>query len=446
MAPGCHGYAAVLLRVYGRLRSDGVGHTIELSVDVSKAGSGLLVSRGREVLIESALSGVHRCLRINDGLLIVSRRASHGGSGRRGRGSPRLGGQRRDVNRQSSTGQSAYLVLPGVAALRVTVTGQTGDIVRVVGVEGTAIETVGRGSVTRRMEAGDIRGTTGDRIELLRAVDAGELAVLGDMNADTHHVVLGEHVLIVAGGVLPLIKEGVSSLHRVLAGAIGPPLIAEVLAMVVGDVLTGVGGVATIKLASTEVLVIGIVIKVVRVGHVLAPRARICSHGIGDDQLGQPRVRTVGIHLLNDEGFDDTRLGSVVNLRPVHPVEATIGRRGRRDGRAISRVGLGRRLPSSIKGRLGIGQSRTEFGFTRRIGSGGRGISSSCSGVAGEQGVVFSGDSPLSTRQRVAECVLRRARPLGQRGDNDEGCRDCRGGENHRGMGASELERHWLPA
>ena len=257
------------------------------------------------------------------------------------------------------------------------------------------------------MEAGDIRRPTGDCVELLGAVNAGELTVLGDMNTNTHDVVLSEHVLIVAGGVLPLVEQGVSSLHRVLGGTVGSPLVSEVLAVVVGNILTGVGRVAAIELARTEVLVIGVMIEVVRVGHVLAPRARIRGHGIGDDQFGESRVRTVGIHLLNDEGFDDTRLRSVINLRPVHPVEATISRCGRRDRSITSRgTGLSRCLLSSIEGCLSVCQSRAELSFTRRIGGGSGGISSGRSGVAGEQGVVFSGDAPLSPGQGVAERIL----------------------------------------
>ena len=148
-------------------------------------------------------------------------------------------------------------------------------------------------------------------------------------------------------------------------------------------------------------------IEVVRVGHVLAPRACIRGHGIGDDQFGQSRVRTVGIHLLNDEGFNDTRLRRVINLRPVHPVEATISRCGRRDRSMTSRgTRLSRCLLSSIKGRLSVCQSRTKLGFTRRIGGRSGGISSGRSSVAGEQGVVFSGDAPLSPGQRVAERIL----------------------------------------
>ena len=297
------------------------------------------------------------------------------------------------------------------------------------------------------MEAGDVRRATGDRVELLRAVDAGELAMLSDVHTHAHHVVLSEHVLVVARGVLPLIEEGVRSLHRILSGAVGAPLVPEVLAVVVGNVLARVGRVPTVKLARTEVLVVGVMAEVVRVGHVLAPRTRIRRHGVRNDQLGQAGIRTVGVHLLNDERFNDASLGGIINLRPVNPVEAMVSR-GRRSGSSVTgrRGGLERSLLSGLEDRLSVSQSCTKLSLTRRIGGRNRGVARGCSGVAGKQRVIFRGNATFRTGQRVAECILGRRRPLSEGRDNNKGCRDRRGGENHRGVGASELERHWLPA
>ena len=297
------------------------------------------------------------------------------------------------------------------------------------------------------MEAGDVGRAAGDRVELLRAVDAGELAVLGDVHAHTHDIVLSEHVLVVTRGVLPLIEECVRSLHRVLGGAVGTPLVTEILTVVVGNVLARVGRITTIKLARTEVLVVGVMIEVVRVGHMLAPRTRIRGHSVGNNQLRQTSIRAVSVHLLNDECFNDARLGGIVDLRPVNPVEAAIGR-GRRCGSGIASRGSGleRRLLSGLEGSLSISQSCTKLSLTRRIGGRNRGVARSCSGIAGEQRVIFCSDATFRTGQRVAECVLGRRRPLSEGRDHNEGCRNCRGGKNHRGMGASELERHWLPA
>ena len=297
------------------------------------------------------------------------------------------------------------------------------------------------------MEAGDVGRAAGDRVELLRAIDAGELAVLGDVHAHAHDIVLSEHVLVVTRGVLPLIEECVRSLHRVLGGAVGTPLVTEILTVVVGNVLARVRRITTIKLARTEVLVVGVMIEVVRVGHMLAPRARIRGHSVRNNQLRQASIRTVSIHLLNDERFNDARLGGIVDLRPVNPVEAAIGR-GRRCGSGITSRGSGleRRLLSGLKSRLSISQSCTKLSLARRIGGGNRGVACRCSSVAGKQRVIFRGNTAFRTGQRVAERILGRRRPLSEGGDNNEGCCYCRGGENHRGMGASELERHWLPA
>ena len=163
----------------------------------------------------------------------------------------------------------------------------------------------------------------------------------------------------------------------------------------------------TVELARTEVLIVGVMIEIVRVGHMLAPRARIRGHSVRNNQLRQASVRTVSIHLLNDERFNDARLGGIVDLRPVNPVEAAIGR-GRRCGSGIASRGSGleRRLLSGLEGRLSISQSCTKLSLARRIGGGNRGAACRCSSVAGKQRVIFRGNAAFRTGQRVAERIL----------------------------------------
>ena len=238
------------------------------------------------------------------------------GSGSRGRGSGRTGlsGKLVHIDRQGDTREGANLVLPGVRTLRVARAGQSGHVVRIVGIEGCAVETVGRGRVARRMEARDRGRTAGDRVELLGTIHAGTLAVPSDVHTHTNNIVLGEHVLVVPRGVLPLIEEGVSGLHGVLGRAVGPPLIAVVFEVVVGNIFACVARFASIERHAVPVLEDRIMVKVVGVGHMLAPPTRVGGQRVRNDQLRQARVGPVGVHLLNDKGLNDLSLGVIVNL------------------------------------------------------------------------------------------------------------------------------------
>ena len=311
-----HGHAAILLGTHGGLRSDVGGKLVKLGVNIGRAHSRLLVGDGVEIAVQGGLSGVDTRLRVNDGLVGIDRGTGLDRSGSRGRGSGGTGlsGKLAHVDRQGDTREGANLVLPGVRTLRVARTGQPGHVVRVVSIESCAVETVGRGRVARRMEARNRGRTAGDRVELLGAIHAGTLAVPSDMHTHTDNVVLGEHVLVVTRGVLPLIEEGISGLHGVLGRAVGPPLVAVVFKVVVGDVLASVARFASVERHAVPVLEDRIMVKVVSVGHVLAPPTRVGGQRVRHDQLRQARVGTVGVHLLNDEGLNDLSLGVIVNL------------------------------------------------------------------------------------------------------------------------------------
>ena len=266
--------------------------------------------------------------------------------------------------------------------------------------------------------------------------------MLRDVHAHADDVVLGEHVLIVAGGVLPLLEESISGLHRVLRGAVRAPLVPEVLTVVVGDVLSGIGRIATVELTRAEALVLRVMTEGITVRHVLAPRASIGGDRIGDNQFRQAGVRSIGVHLLNEKSFDNASLGVVVDLRPVNPVEATAD--GIRSGRSLTSRGGGLEgtLLRSLECGLCIGESSSQLGLTRGIQGGRRRVTRCRGGVARQEGVVFSSDAPFCARQGIAERVTAGSVPLREGGDNNEGCCDRGRSENHGRMCASELERH----
>ena len=266
--------------------------------------------------------------------------------------------------------------------------------------------------------------------------------MLRDVHADTDDVVLGQHVLVVARGVLPLIEEGVRRLHRILGGTVGAPLVAEVLAVVIGDVLTGVGRVTAVELADAEVLVVRVVVEVIAIRHVLAPRASVGRHRIRNNQLGQASVRSVGIHLLNDESLNDARLGGVVDLGPVNPVEAAA--RGIRRGRSLTggRGGLEGALLRSLECSLRIGEGGAQLGLTGGIQGRSRGVTRGSGSIAREKRIVFSGDATFRPRQCVAESIAGRRVSLSEGGNDDEGSGDRGRSEDHGRVCTSELERH----
>ena len=80
--------------------------------------------------------------------------------------------------------------------------------------------------------------------------------------------------------------------------------------------------------------------------------------------------------------------------------------------------------------------------LARRVRGSGRRLTRDGRGVAGEKRVVFGADASIGTDEGVAEGILRGAGPLGQGGDHDEGRRNRGGSEDHRRVGAGELERH----
>ena len=266
--------------------------------------------------------------------------------------------------------------------------------------------------------------------------------MLRDVHADANNVVLGQHVLVVARGVLPLIEEGVCRLHRVLGGAVGAPLVTKVLAVVVGDVLTGVGRVTAVELACAEVLVVRVVAEVIAVRHVLAPRTSVGGHRVRDNQLRQASVGSVGIHLLNHESLDDARLGGVVNLGPVNPVEAAA--RSIRRGRSLTGGGGGLKgaLLRSLERSLRIGEGGAQLGLTGGIQGGSRRVTRGHGGVARQKWIVFSGDATFRPQQDVAERVAGRRVSLSEGGDDNERSCDRGRSEDHGRVCTSELERH----
>ena len=212
--------------------------------------------------------------------------------------------------------------------------------------------------------------------------------------------------------------------------------------MVVGDVLTGVGRVTAVELADAEVLVVRVVVEVIAVRHVLAPRASVGRHRIRNNQLGQASVRSVGVHLLNDESLDDARLSGVVDLGPVDPVEATA--RSIRCRRSLTggRCGLKGTLLRSLECSLRIGEGGAQLGLTGGIQGGSRGVTRGRSGIACQKRIVFSGDATFRPQQDVAERVAGRRVSLSEGGDDNERSCDRGCSEDHGRVCTSELERH----
>ena len=170
--------------------------------------------------------------------------------------------------------------MPAVVA--VAGSSKAGDVVRIVCIESLAVEAVGRGRVTGRVEARQVRRTTGDTIELLRAVDARALTALGNVHTDANGVARTEHVAVMPLRVLPLIEEISSSLRRSLHAAAG----REVLKVVVGDIFSSRHRICSVESPLPHVLVGLIMLERIGIGHVLAPRASIASNGVRHDQLG----------------------------------------------------------------------------------------------------------------------------------------------------------------
>ena len=287
------------------------------------------------------------------------------------------------------------------------------------------------------MEARQVRRATGDAVELLRAVDARTVTVLGNVYTNTDDVGCTEHIAVMALRVLPLVED----VGRCLSGGLRSAT-AEVFKVVVGDVLSIGHGVRTVESALPQVLVRLIVAEVVAVGHVLAPRASIGSDRVRHDNLGQASAGAVGIHLLNDEGLDDLGLGVVVNLGPVNPVETAIN--GRVSGGTVTDRGIGLlgALLSSLKRGLRVGEVLAQLSLALRVSSGARRGARGGGSVLREQRVVLGVDASVGTNEGAAERIIGGAVSLSQGGDHNEGRCDRGGSEHHRRVSAGELERH----
>ena len=265
------------------------------------------------------------------------------------------------------------------------------------------------------MEARQVRRATGDAVELLRAVDARTVTVLGNVHTNADDVGCTEHVAVMALRVLPLVED----VGRCLSGGLRSAT-AVVFKVVVGDVLSIGHGVRTVESALPQVLVRLIVAEVVAVGHVLAPRASIGSDRVRHDNLGQASAGAVGIHLLNDEGLDDLGLGLVINLGPVNPVETAVNssvRSGRiSDGGGITDRGAGLLgiLLGGLQGGLSVGEVLTKLSLTLRVGLVIGRIARGRVGVLGEQRGVLSSDASVCAREGCAEGILGGMVSLGQ--------------------------------
>lgn len=212
--------------------------------------------------------------------------------------------------------------------------------------------------------------------------------------------------------------------------------------MVVGDVLSGVGRVATVEHTRTEVLIDGVVVEVVTVRHAPAPCTSVGGDCIGNNQLGQASARSVGVHLLDDERLDDASLGSVVDLGTVNPVEATAD--GIRSGRGLTgrRGGIKDGLLCRLECGLRVCKGRAQLGLTGRVHGGCRRMTRGGCGIARQKRIVFSADAPFRPRQSISERVAARCVSLSEGGDYDEGSCDRGRGEDHGRVCTSELERH----
>ena len=266
------------------------------------------------------------------------------------------------------------------------------------------------------MEARQVRRTTGDAIELLRAVDACTLTALGNVHTDANSVARTEHVTVMPLRVLPLIEEISSSLRRSLHAAAG----REVLKVVVGDIFSSRHGICSVESSLPHVLVGLIMLERIGIGHVLAPRASIDSNGVRHDQLGQANVGAVGIHLLNDEGLNDLGLSLVIDLGPINPVKTAVNssvRSGRISGggsiadRGIRLLGI---LLGSLQGGLSVGKVLTKLSLTLRVGLVTGRIARSRVGILGEQRVVLSSDASVCAGEGRAEGILGGVVSLGQ--------------------------------
>ena len=151
-------HATILFGAHGGLRRNGIRDAIKFSVDVRKRSGRLALTSRRQVLIQSSLSGIDGCLRIDHGRLAISggRRVSGCRRGGSWRCRPGLCRQARDVDRQGDARKRTHLVLPGVGALRVTTAREAGNIVGVVSVESGSVEAIRGSGIAGRVKSGHI--------------------------------------------------------------------------------------------------------------------------------------------------------------------------------------------------------------------------------------------------------------------------------------------------
>ncbi len=156
----------------------------------------------------------------------------------------------------------------------------------------------------------------------------------------------------------------------------------------------------------------------------LHARASVVTR-IGDNQLGQASVRTVGIHLLNDRGPRIMRAWwrHIIDLGPVNPVEATAC--GIQGGAVSPADVVGSRAACCADSSAGLrageaarSSSDSRAGPRRESVTRGRG------GIACKKRIVFSGDATAAPDRR---CRKRRwsSRFLSEWWDYDEGSGNC---------------------